>query len=171
MTFQRLRISSSQILFNRVETHFRHFFTGSLLPQLSEVAGKFIIHSAYSSSVMIFSLSSFLRSCHSSRNSFSRWLWNCIAGCGFPSSSVTEIIEKLLVWCFLDSCSKSKSKCMKVSVFSKDGFFRELTFTSSTFAISDNNSDFGVLCRFHIERFVHQQIFHRSRVSFQVPSV
>lgn len=72
MTFRRLRISSAQILFNQVETHFRHFFTGSLLLQLSEVAGKFIIHSAYSSSVMIFSLSSFLRSCHSSRNSFSR---------------------------------------------------------------------------------------------------
>ena len=72
MTFQRLRVSSSQIIFNRVETHFIHFFTGSLLPQSSEVAGKFSIHSAYSSSVMIFSFSSFLRSCHSLRNSFSR---------------------------------------------------------------------------------------------------
>ena len=72
MTFQRLRTSSSQILFNRVETHFLHFLIGSLLPQSSEVAGKFIIHSSYSSSVMIFSFSSFLRSCHSERNSFSR---------------------------------------------------------------------------------------------------
>ena len=72
MTFQRLRVSSSQIVFNRVETHFRHFFTGSLLPQSSDVAGKLINHSAYSSSVMIFLLSSFLRSCHSERNSFSR---------------------------------------------------------------------------------------------------
>ena len=72
MTFQRLRISSSQILFNRVETHFLHFFTGSLLPQSSDVAGKFNIHSAYSSSVMILSLSSFLRICHSERNSFSK---------------------------------------------------------------------------------------------------
>ena len=52
--------------------YFLHFFTGSLLPQSSEVAGKFIIHFTYSSSVMIFSFSSFLRSCHSSRNSFSR---------------------------------------------------------------------------------------------------
>ena len=72
MTFQRLRISSSQIVFNRVETHFLHFLIGSLLPQSSEVAGKFNIHSAYSSSVIIFSFSSFLRNCHSSRNSFSR---------------------------------------------------------------------------------------------------
>ena len=93
---------------------------------------------------MNFSLSSFLRSCHSKKNSLSRWLWNWSASCEFPNSSGTEIIEKLLVWCFLDSCSRSKSRWMKVSVFSKDGSPRELIFTSSTAAISDSNSDFGV---------------------------
>lgn len=70
--FSSLANIRQQNIFNKAENHFLHFLIGSLLPHLSEVAGKFNIQSAYSSSVMIFSFSSFLRSFHSERNSFNR---------------------------------------------------------------------------------------------------
>ena len=119
---------------------------------------------------MNFSLSSFLRSCHSERNSLSRWLWNWIAGWGFPNSSGTEMIEKLLMCCFFrflfqikkqmyeSFCILQRRILQRIDIYVKYGSYLRQQFrlwcSCAAFILSDSH-----IGRFFIEAEFNSKFF------------